>query len=133
MLEHPETNRVDPLVADVERVWRDSGKRYGSRKVKAALLNILEREFDGYAPHTHIDLADRSIAGHAVGPVRDAAFVLSAFATLRSPLDEIEVFHTDRGSQSGQREDRRDARRVRHPPLPLGQGHALRQRRGGIY
>ena len=79
--------------------------------------NILGREFDGYAPRTHIaadpayvrvgnswaciclpgDLANRGIAGHAVGTRHDADLVLAAFAALRFPLDGIEVFHTDRG------------------------------------
>lgn len=161
MLGHPETPRADPLTGAVERVWRDSGRRYGSRKIKAALgregttasrrricrimaengmasayarpafrpdrskpneadlPNILDRRFDGYRPHTHIasdltyvrvgskwhyvcllvDLADRSIAGHSVGPARDADLVSAAFAALRFPLWDIEVFHTDRGSE----------------------------------
>lgn len=161
MLAHPETERVDPHEGDVERVWRDSGKVYGARKIKRRLAhegvtlsrrricrimkaggmanayskasyrphparpnddpapNVLGREFDGYAPHTHIasdltyvrvgrswayiclliDLADRQIAGHAVGLRHDANLVLAAFATLRFPLGDIEVFHTDRGGE----------------------------------
>ena len=79
--------------------------------------NILAREFNGYAPRTHLasdpayvrvgsswayvclpgDLANRQIAGHSVGVRHDADLVLAAFAALRFPLDEIEVFHTDRG------------------------------------
>ena len=80
--------------------------------------NILGREFDGYAPaHAHRrqpglrggvgsswaciclpgELANREIAGHAVGTRRDADLVLAAFAALRFPLGGIEVFHTDRG------------------------------------
>ena len=43
------------------------------------------------------DLANRGIAGHAVGTRHDADLVLAAFAALRFPLDGIEVFHTDRG------------------------------------
>ena len=79
--------------------------------------NIFGREFNGYAPRTYIaadpayvrvgnswawiclpgGLANRGIAGHAVGTRHDADLVLAAFAALRFPLDEIEVFHTDRG------------------------------------
>ncbi|AUD90608.1 IS3 family transposase [Bifidobacterium breve] len=134
MLGHPETERVDPYEKDVERVWRDSGKVYGARKIKHALghegvalsrrrinrimkrngmassyskaahrprparpngdpaPNILAREFNGYAPRTHLasdpayvrvggswacvclpgGLANRQIAGHSVGVRRDA-------------------------------------------------------------
>ena len=37
MLEHPEAERADPYEKDVERMWRDSGKVYGARKIKHAL------------------------------------------------------------------------------------------------
>lgn len=37
MLEHPEAERADPYEKDVERVWRDSGKVYGARRIKHAL------------------------------------------------------------------------------------------------
>lgn len=89
--------------------------------------NILAREFNGYAPRTHLasdpayvrvgsswayvclpgDLASRQIAGHSVGVGHDADLVLAAFAALRFPLDEIEVFHTDRGGGfAGERVER---------------------------
>lgn len=169
MLGHPETERVDPHEEDVGRVWRDSGRVYGARKIKAALEherivmsrrrinrimkgkgmtssyskaryrprpsrtnedpvpNLLAREFDGYRPRTHlasdltyvrvgngwayicllIDLADRQIAGHSVGVRHDPDLVLAAFASLRFPLDDIEVLHTDRGGEfTGERIDR---------------------------
>lgn len=90
--------------------------------------NILGREFDGYAPaHAHRrqpglrggvgsswaciclpgELANREIAGHAVGTRRDADLVLAAFAMLRFPLGGIEVLHTDRGGEfTGERIER---------------------------
>ena len=89
--------------------------------------SILAREFDGYAPRTHLasdpayvrsavrgrtfclpgDLANRQIAGHSVGVRHDADLVPAAFAALRFPLDEIEVFHTDRGGEfTGERIER---------------------------
>ncbi|MGN0261330.1 MAG: IS3 family transposase [Eggerthellaceae bacterium] len=81
--------------------------------------NIVNRELDGHPPRTHIvsDLAyvrvgarwccicllvdpcNREIVGHSAGERKDARLVKSAFATLDFPLDEIEVFHTDRGSE----------------------------------
>ena len=96
MPEHPETERADPYEKDVGRVWRDSGKVYGARRIRHALghegatlsrrrvnrimkgngmagsyskaayrphparpnddpaPNILAREFNGYAPRTHL-------------------------------------------------------------------------------
>ena len=96
MPERPETERADPYEKDVGRVWRDSGKVYGARRIRHALghegatlsrrrvnrimkgngmagsyskaayrphparpnddpaPNILAREFNGYAPRTHL-------------------------------------------------------------------------------
>ena len=161
MIEHPETEHVDPIAGDVRAIWRDSRERYGARKIKAALErkgvtasrrrigNIMReqvmrartradgpnrtgrgstrpgsrtcrtRGFDGYAPHTRpagdpayvrvgsgwayvcplAGLADRGIAGHSAGRTRDAGLVLAAFATLDFPLTDVQVFHTDRGSE----------------------------------
>lgn len=162
MVEHPETEKIDPIADDVQAVWRDSRERYGARKIKAALArrgvvasrrrignimklrgmasayarrtsfrpckqdvneaglaNLLDREFSGYRPHTHlasdltyvrvgggwayvcllIDLANRAIAGHSTGTDRTADLVLAAFATLEFPLTDVEIFHTDRGSE----------------------------------
>ena len=161
MIEHPGTERADPIVGDVRAVRRDGRERYGARKIKAALerrgvtasrrrignimreqgmtsayarrrsephgtradearlANLLDRGFDGYAPHTHLasdltyvrvgggrayvcllaGLADGGIAGHSVGRARDAGLVLGAFATLDFPLTDVQVFHTDRGSE----------------------------------
>lgn len=94
-------------------------KPHKTRVNEARLANILDREFDGYEPRTHlasdltyvrvggkwayvcllIDLANRSIAGHSADTSRTADLVMAAFATLDFPLTEVEVFHTDRGSE----------------------------------
>ena len=42
---------------------------------------------------------NRGIAGHSAGRTRDAGLVLAAFATLDFPLTDVQVFHTDRGSE----------------------------------
>lgn len=94
-------------------------KPHGTRADEAKLANLLDREFEGYASHTHLasdltyvrvgngwayvcllaGLADRGIAGHSVGRTRDAGLVLGAFATLDFPPADVQVFHTDRGSE----------------------------------
>ena len=96
---------------------RRTFKPHKTRVNEARLANILDREFDGYEPRTHlagdltyvrvggkwayacllIDLANRSIAGHSADTSRTADLVMAAFATLDFPLTEVEVFHTDRG------------------------------------
>ena len=89
-----------------------------TRANEAKLANLLDREFDGYAPHTHpasdltyvrvgsgwayvcllVGLTNRGIAGHSAGRTRDAGLMPAAFATLDFPLTDVQVFHTDRGS-----------------------------------
>ena len=96
---------------------RRTFKPHRTRVNEARLANILDREFDGYEPRTHlasdltyvrvggkwayvcllIDLANRSIAGHSADTGRTADLVMAAFATLGFPLTEVEVFRTDRG------------------------------------
>ena len=96
---------------------RRTFKPHKTRVNEARLANILDREFDGYEPRTHlasdltyvrvggkwayvcllIDLANRSIAGHSADTSRTADLVMAAFATLDFPLTEVEVFRTDRG------------------------------------
>ena len=98
---------------------RRRSEPHRTRADEAKLANLLDREFEGYAPHTHLasdltyvrvgngwayvcllaGLADRGIAGHSVGRTRDAGLVLGAFATLDFPLTDVQVFHTDRGSE----------------------------------
>ena len=96
---------------------RRTFKPHRTRVNEARLANILDREFDGYEPRTHlasdltyvrvggkwayacllIDLANRSIAGHSADTGRTADLVMAAFAMLGFPLTEVEMFRTDRG------------------------------------
>lgn len=46
-----------------------------------------------------VDLYDREIVGHAAGARKDANLVKAAFATAAFPLFDIDVFHSDRGSE----------------------------------
>lgn len=111
------------------RIMRENGlsSAYGRKRFKvhpdkpneADAPNIVARGFRGRAPRTHvcsdltyvrvgggwnyvcllIDLYNREIVGHSAGPKKDADLVRSAFATLDFPISDIEVFHTDRGSE----------------------------------
>jgi len=96
---------------------RGRSEPHGTRADEARLANLLDRGFDGYAPHTRLagdlayvrvggdwayvcllaGLADRGIVGHSAGRTRDASLVLGAFATLDFPLTDVQVFRTDRG------------------------------------
>lgn len=100
---------------------------YGRKRFKvhpgavneADVPNVVARGFGGRAPRTHIcsdltyvrvgaswnyvcllvDPCNREIVGHSAGPRKDAGPVKSAFAALSFPISDIEVFHTDRGSE----------------------------------
>ena len=145
VLEHPEAERADPYEKDVERVWRDSGKVYGARKIRHALEhegvtlsrrrinrimkgngmagsyskaayrprparpnddpapNILAREFNGYAPRTHLDEiegfhTDRGggFAGERVERVLDVFGVTRSLSRPGNPYDSAVVESTNR-------------------------------------
>ena len=46
-----------------------------------------------------VDLFNREIIGHSAGPNKDANLVTRAFASVQGDLREIQLFHTDRGSE----------------------------------
>lgn len=46
-----------------------------------------------------VDLFNREIIGHSAGPHKTADLVYKAVASVRRPLDAIQMFHTDRGSE----------------------------------
>ncbi|HET7818916.1 MAG TPA: IS3 family transposase [Bacteroidia bacterium] len=46
-----------------------------------------------------VDLHNREIIGHSAGPNKDAQLVQRAFATVPYNLTNLELFHTDRGSE----------------------------------
>ena len=111
------------------RIMRENGlaSAYGRKKPKchpgrsneAGLPNVVARQFGGREPRTHVcsdlayvrvgggwsrvcllvDLANREIVGHSAGPRKDADLARAAFATVEFPLSDIQVFHTDRGSE----------------------------------
>lgn len=114
--------RIARIMRENNLVSAYARKKYrpaGSKPNEAPLPNLLDRRFDGHAPRTHIvsdltyvrtgrkwsyvcllvDLYNREIVGHQVGDRRDSDLVKAAFATVRFPLSDIQVFHTDRGSE----------------------------------
>ena len=46
-----------------------------------------------------IDLSNREIIGYSSGPNKDTALVLKAFSKIKIPLQRINIFHSDRGSE----------------------------------
>ena len=46
-----------------------------------------------------VDLFNREIIGYSSGPNKDAALVKKAFSTVKTNLNQIKIFHTDRGNE----------------------------------
>lgn len=46
-----------------------------------------------------INLSTREIVGHSISPKKDVGIVLKAFDKIKQPLETIDIFHTDRGSE----------------------------------
>ena len=113
----------------IKRIMNENGlvSAYSQRKYRphatkpsdADVPNLVAREFDGRLPRTNVvgdltyvrvggrwnyvcllvDLYNREIVGRSAGPRKDASLVKAAFATLQFPISDVEVFHTDRGSE----------------------------------
>lgn len=98
---------------------RKKCKPRAAKASEAEAPSVLDREFDGHPPHTHIvsdlayvrvggkwnyvclliDLRNREIAGHAASGRKDSRPAKAAFATLGFPLTDIDVFRANRGSE----------------------------------
>ena len=94
-------------------------KVYKSKVNNEKIKNVVNREFDNrknlevvVSDLTYVnvdgkwnyiclilDLFNREIVGYAAGRKKDAALVYKALARINEPLDSIEIFHTDRGSE----------------------------------
>jgi putative transposase len=92
---------------------------HASRVNEAPVANLLDRKFSNRLPGacvvsdltyvrvgmqwTYIcmllDLGAREIVGHSAGAHKNAELVHEAFASVKGNLFEIQIFHTDRGSE----------------------------------
>lgn len=86
---------------------------------ESTVTNELNREFNTNTPYSAVvsdltyvrvknkwnyvcllvDLFNREIIGYSAGPNKDAALVYRAFSTVKTRLDYITLFHTDRGNE----------------------------------
>lgn len=113
----------------IGRIMREQGlvsnytvaqfKPYKSKCNEEKVGNILNREFTGQeelaavvSDLTYVrvgnkwhyvclftDLFNREIIGYSAGPNKDAQLVYRALSRIDRPLDTIQLFHTDRGSE----------------------------------
>lgn len=86
---------------------------------ESKITNELNREFDTDEPYAAVvsdltyvrvnkrwnyvcflvDLFNREIIGYSAGPNKDASLVYRTFARVKTRLDDITLFHTDRGNE----------------------------------
>jgi putative transposase len=86
---------------------------------ESKIENKLNREFNSQTPYSVVvsdltyvrvknswnyvcllvDLFNREIIGYSAGPYKDANLVYKAFTRVKGRLDDITLFHTDRGSE----------------------------------
>jgi len=97
-------------------------RKYKNRNKKTnetVVPNLLDRQFDGHKPLAVVvsdltyvrvgqkwhyvcillDLHNREIIGYSLGAHKDAILVRRAFASVKISLEQIQMFHTDRGSE----------------------------------
>ena len=94
-------------------------RNHSSKCNEAVVPNLLDRQFNGHAPFAAVvsdltyvrvgqkwqyicillDLYNREIIGYSSGARKDAGLVRSAFAKVKGNLAQIQMFHTDRGSE----------------------------------
>ncbi|MCP3032694.1 IS3 family transposase [Halobacillus sp. A1] len=70
-----------------------------ARKVVVSDLTYVRVHTKWHYICTILDLYNREIIGYSSGPQKDAALVQKAFASIDGNLDELALFHTDRGSE----------------------------------
>lgn len=108
-------NQKGPVSAYARKKY----KPCAAKASEAEAPNVLDREFDGHPPHTHIvgdlayvrvggkrnyvcllvDLRNREIVGHAASGRKDSRLAKAAFATLGFPPADIDALRADRGSE----------------------------------
>ena len=112
---------------------------------EADLPNTINRNFNGYAPRTHIvsglayariggrfhyvcllaDLSNGEAVGHSAGLHKNAGLVKAAFATIPFALADIEAFHTG-GGWNRRCGNRRIAGSVRDGTFAFQEGEPVR-------
>ena len=103
----------------VSAYTRKKYRVHASRVNEAPAPNLIDRQFSdrlqgacGVSDLTYVrvgaqwayicmllDLAAREIIGYRAGAHKDAELVQQAFASVKESLFEIQIFHTDRGSE----------------------------------
>jgi transposase InsO family protein len=103
----------------VSAYTRKKYRVHSARSNESAVPNLLGRNFNGHVPGACVvsdltyvqvggrwsyiclllDLGAREIIGYSAGPHKDAELVRRAFAAVKGNLLNIQMFHTDRGSE----------------------------------
>lgn len=99
---------TDEITPKVIEIFKASRNNYGTRKIKVELKKagyIVSRRKIGRVNKKWnyvcllVDLFNREIIGYSAGPNKDAPLVYRTLARVKSKLDDITLFHTDRGNK----------------------------------
>jgi len=108
-------NKLDFISSYTTRKFKPQVTSKNEQKI----ANVLSRQFDSMLPmealvtdlayvkvgqRWHyvcfiIDLFNREIVSYSTGPNKSVDLVLQAIRTIEQPLDNVEIFHTDRGKE----------------------------------
>ena len=117
----------------IRRIMKENGlvsnytvaqyKVHTGKTRETTIPNRLNRQFSDHAPYAAIvsdltyvraggkwhyicilaDLYNREIVGYSAGPHKTAALVLEALSKVKGNLNQVQLFHTDRGSEFNNR------------------------------
>ena len=114
--------RIGRIMKQEGLVSNDTVAQYKPHIAKCnedSIKNVVERKFDNQ-PHLNVvvsdltyvrvgnrwhyicvlvDLFNREIIGHSVGPHKEAEWVKKAFSTVQTNLNQTKIFYTDRGNE----------------------------------
>lgn len=93
-----------PLKADYNQAKTENvvDRKFNDRKKLEVVVSDLTYVRVGNSWHyicTLVDLYNREIIGYSVGQRKTAALVDKAFSRVKYPLNDIQLFHTDRGKE----------------------------------
>jgi len=74
---------------EIARIFKESRNNYGTRKIKKELSKLPEPK--------HV--FNREIMGRSAGANKTAELVYQALVSIRGNLNDIQMFHTDRGKE----------------------------------
>lgn len=94
--------RVYPKAHNTQDIKNELDRSFDNKKKLEAIVSDLTYVRVGGKWNyicTILDLFNREIIGYSAGPNKDANLILKAFSSIKGNLNDIGLFHTDRGKE----------------------------------